>query len=222
MNISKRDLKLLLLLLGILIFIGTYVFVYNHFNDQTTSIESDITTLTPRLEQLQGYYNNLSTYQEGIESCKTDLASGMSSYPNDVRSEDAIMYAVNLEKEIGVTISSASFGDAVSLMSIRGVVSNEDGSYTITPFNANYKAITYSFNLSYQQLKNTINYINRTANCTKLDNVSISYDSETGELNGSITVNKYYITGADTLYHATDVPSVSIGTDNIFHTITTH
>jgi hypothetical protein len=145
----------------------------------------------------------------------------MAHYPSDVRPEDEIMYAVDLEDEVGLSISSAAFGDPELVMQLRGIMEADDGSYTVVPLSAYRSTMDCACTLNYQELKNAVDYINFTQDCTRLNNVSVSYDSETGELMGTISIDKYFITGLDDEYHETYVPPMSLGTDNIFGTITT-
>ena len=52
-----------------------------------------------------------------------------------------------------------------------------------------------------------------------LDNVNASFDSSTGNLSGSITVNLFFMAGTGQTYTEPDAGSVAYGTDNIFGTI---
>ena len=52
-----------------------------------------------------------------------------------------------------------------------------------------------------------------------LDNVNASFDSSTGNLSGSITVNLFFMAGTSQTYTEPDAGSVAYGTDNIFGTI---
>ena len=52
-----------------------------------------------------------------------------------------------------------------------------------------------------------------------LDNVNASFDSSTGNLSGSITVNLFSMAGTGQTYTEPDAGSVAYGTDNIFGTI---
>ena len=52
-----------------------------------------------------------------------------------------------------------------------------------------------------------------------LDNVNASFDSSTGNLTGTMTINIFSMTGGSTSYSAPDAGSTVYGTDNIFGTI---
>jgi hypothetical protein len=219
MNLSKRDVKLLLILLGILLFIAVYVFVYLRVNDKTGAMEAETAALQPRLTELRGYFDSLSVYEAGIGEGKTLLGEKLKGYPNDVRAEDGVMYAVELENNAGLDITNAAFGEPNLVMELRGILDDGHGGYTPAPFSAYRRTFAYSCELSYRELKEAVAHIRDTAMCTRLNNVSVSYNSETGELIGSIAVDKYFITGADGDYHETVVPDMPLGTDDIFGTV---
>ena len=67
MKISKRDAELLLALAGLVVFLLLYLFVFNTFQTRTDTVQQEITTLQPQLQQLEDIYANLATYQSGIE-----------------------------------------------------------------------------------------------------------------------------------------------------------
>lgn len=80
---------------------------------------------------------------------------------------------------------------------------------------------TLQFQCTYNSLKEAVKYLaNQTGRMT-LNNVNASFDSATGNLSGSMAVNLYYMTGANTSYYEPDAGSVAYGTDNIFGTIET-
>jgi hypothetical protein len=219
MKISGRDRKLILILVGILIFVLNYVFVYSRFNDMADTAAADNTALKPQLATLQGYYQNLSQYQSKITADQQIIQTQMALYPNDVRSEDGIMYTADIEQNLGVKIDSVSFAEPETVMQIRGITSGANGTYTQVPMTAFRRAITFNCSMSYEQLKKVVHYIYATQNYTKLNTVTVSYDSGTGNLSGNFIVDKYYITGGDTVYHQTQVPSMNLGTDNPFGTV---
>jgi len=219
MNLSKRDQKLIIILLGIVIFAAAYAGVYLNFTNKTTALEAETAALAPRLSELQGYYNSLGTYEKGIEESRAVITENLMQYPEDVRPEDEIMYAVSLEKDVGLFIGSAAFGEPEQVMALRGITETEDGSYSVLPLSAFRRRMDCACSLNYAQLKRTVKYINETPLCTRLNTVSVSYDAETGGLTGTMTIDKYFITGINDAYVETYVPQMPLGTDNIFGTI---
>lgn len=221
MNISKRDLKLILILLSILIFVIAYFAVYSSFNTKAEAVQAEIKTLQPSLAELENHYNNLGAYEQTIETDTRVIADELARYPNAVRSEDLIMYAVNLEDEVGLSVQTAAFSGPQPVMALKGMVDDGNGVVTAMPLMAYRNAMSISATLTYQQLKSMIDYVNYTKNTAKLNTVNVSFNAETGELLGTMILDRYFITGSDTTYHETEVPFTGLGTDNIFGTITT-
>jgi hypothetical protein len=220
MTISKRDAKLLLCLLGIGIFLLFYLAVYGNLNSQAEKVRADTAALMPELTELRGYNTNRETYQKGIDDAKALISELSVRYPNDVRAEDKIMFASALEQQVGLHISDASFSDPVLLLEFPTVQENGDSHVTV-PLSAYSSGMSISCTMTYPELKAAINYVYSQGYVQSLDSVSVSFDSATGELYGSMSILKYYITGADSTYHPTEVPDFPTGTNNIFSSITT-
>lgn len=75
------------------------------------------------------------------------------------------------------------------------------------------------FTGTYASLKDMVNYLADQSGRMTLDNVNASFDSSTGNLTGSITVNMFSMAGTGKTYTEPDAGSVAYGTDNIFGTI---
>jgi hypothetical protein len=219
MNLSVRDQKLILILLGIVIFIGVYLGVYSNYDKKAEALEQEMAALQPRLSELQAYRDKSEEYRRGIDEAKEIISAELGQYPNDVRSEDMLMYAVELENEVGLNVSSAAFTEAEYIMDLRSVREKADGSYETVAVSAYRSSMDVACSLTYPELKNTIEYINYTPYCTRLNSLAVSYDAETGELTGSVKIDKYFITGLDDTYYETYVPPMPLGTSNIFGTI---
>lgn len=218
MTISKRDAKLLLILLGIIILLVGYLAVYNPYVNKTEAVEAETAALQPELTELQGYYQNLDTYEAGIDSAAGTIDNEMANYPTDVRPEDLIMYAIKLEDKIGLSVSSISFSGAEDILDFQLPVKADDGTYSLRDVSAYSSGMTVNCNLGYQQLKDMIDYIADTEHRTSLDTVSVNFNSEDGKLIGTATINKYFVAGADETYVPTEVPNVPLGTDDLFGT----
>lgn len=78
---------------------------------------------------------------------------------------------------------------------------------------------TMQFTGTYASLKDMVDYLADQTGRMTLDNVNASFDSSTGNLSGSITVNLFFMAGTSQTYTEPDAGSVAYGTDNIFGTI---
>lgn len=219
MNISKRDQSLLLTLAGLLVFLAAYLGIYNNLNSKTETVKSEISSLQPRLTELREHYNNLASYEAGIDESIEHVETALEKYPDDVRPEELLMYAIALENDVGLEIRSVSFAPAEPVSRFQIVREGENGNEFV-PMAAMRTGFSADCGLSYPELKRLINYIYATKHCTTLDSVSINYSAENGELAGTVQLSKYFVSSMDYSYEPTKVPDVPQGTSNPFGTFT--
>lgn len=215
MKITQKDIRLLLVLAGVLILLVTYLSVYQPLTERTEALETQVEELQPKLEQMREFASNLEKYRAETASIKQQIVEQLQHYPNAVRTEDEIMYAKQLEDSIGLSISKAEFNPAELLYQWNGIA-DEDSAYEVVPLNGYRKTITYADRMTYQQMKKLIPFIYKTQDATAIDSLTVNYDSDTGGLSGTLVLAKYYITGLDDTYYATDVGKVAYGSSNLF------
>ena len=75
---------------------------------------------------------------------------------------------------------------------------------------------TYNFETSYTGFKNLVDYFTFLPGRSTIAEVTLGYDSNTGLLNGTATINRYSLTGTGTMYTEPQFPTVATGRQNIF------
>lgn len=219
LNISKKDAKLLFILLGICILLVCYLTVYSPYTKKAEQTEAEIGQLRPVLTELQGHYANLSLYNAGIDNSREFIAEECEKYPTDVRSEDLIMYAIRLEEKIGLDITSIAFSDPVPALTFQSMKEDADGEEYACEMHAVQISMSITFNLTYEEFKELMDFIADTRYRTSLNNIAVSFDSESGGLTGSATIDKFFLTDGADEYSATSVPNVELGRDDLFGTV---
>ncbi len=217
MRISKRDQKLLLILFGLAVFLVSYLVICDSYNNKKAGITAQTEALQPRLDELRGYYSNLESYQKEIDRIESSVNSNLSQYPTDVRSEDMIMYANELEDKLGISVDELDLKDP-QVVAQFSVPKKTADSYKLVPVAAMQSGIDIKCHLNYQQMKKLINYIYNNSKQTTIDKISVSFDAETGGLIGTVTLEKYFVSSSDYKYTQTEIPTVKRGTDDPFGT----
>lgn len=217
MKISKKDQKMLLVLLGLLIFFAAYFGICKSYNAKKEDVKTQITELQVQSAQLQAYASNEGSYRSEIDKISSNINSELAKYPSDVRSEDLVMYVTKLEDTLGITVGSLSIAspEVVSQFSLPKASGN---SYEIDQISVVKTALTIKCGLSYAQFKKLIDSIYASSNKTDLASASLSYDQETGGLSGTIIIDKYFIASADYTYTPTNIPPVEKGVNDPFGT----
>ncbi len=75
---------------------------------------------------------------------------------------------------------------------------------------------TYNFETSYSGFKNLVDYFTHLPGRATIANISLGFDTTTGLLNGSATINRYSMTGTGAVYEEPSFPSVMTGRSDIF------
>ncbi|MEG1947316.1 MAG: hypothetical protein RR139_09520 [Lachnospiraceae bacterium] len=79
--------------------------------------------------------------------------------------------------------------------------------------------VNYNFAGTYAGMKTCMAYLLNTAQRKTLQNIALTFDSETGNLMGNMSVRFYALSGTDKVYEEPWIPSMPTGTDNIFGTV---
>lgn len=217
MKISKRDIKLLLILAGLLIFLLLYFTMFTHYQEKSAEVHTAISELEPQLAALEEQYLNLATYEQGIEDSRTAIAEQLTHYPADIENEDFLVYLLDMEKKVGLTMDSVSFDEPGLLLEFPCDV-EQDGELKRADLSAYRTGVVMTCTLNYPQLKQGIQYLYDSQQRTALDSVSLSYNAETGGLSGSFSISKYYINWDGAVYEPAIMPKTSKGVSDLFGT----
>lgn len=252
MKLAKRDLKILLILLGGIIIVIAFLYGYKPLEESNEKVLNEITGLRTKLQELQALAAKEEFYSSSTEEMKAEIEKLFDKFPADIKTEDCIMYAQKLETETKADVEGISFTpDTLAYSWGRGKVdenaqgnnaqqaassdTNAEADTTakadtaqnttqVTGASGNNKELfvtkmKLNYKSTYRELKGLINGIQTYKNRSALQTMEVSYDTETGNLTGSVELGMYSLTGLDKVYEAPSIPSMTIGTDNIFGTV---
>ena len=216
-NIFNQKTFLGVTLVGILILVMVYVFVYLDFTQRTEELENSNTELAATVRELEDYNTNMEAYKIEIEEIKAEINEIMEQYPADAREEDVIMLAVELQERNVIDF------DAINM-------EEKEGVYTVEPYLVTAAAIegldeslvftqkhaVYVNETTYTELKSVIRQIYESDNRIGIDNIVYTKNEEYGVLEGNIDVYFYSLAGTDKEYTAPDISDYISGTGDPF------
>ncbi|MDD7664376.1 MAG: hypothetical protein PUJ25_02080 [Lachnospiraceae bacterium] len=220
MTLQKKDIKLIIVLVGVLVLVIAYFAVFRTYRDKTDDLQSQIDSLQPELQQLREYDDHKQEYLDGIDAYKENAKSIMSSLPSSIWTEDQIMFLSMMEDDLDIEAQSEAFSDPTVLTQFSGTpLSDLDNYNDKVDMTAQKYQTTLSVNMDYNKFKDFIDYIYDEENMTGLDSVSLSYNAEDADLGISTVINQYSLSydGAEEETHS--VPEVSSGVSDPFGTI---
>jgi hypothetical protein len=195
-KITKKEINLLLVVLGIGLLVVSYMFVYSGYNERAESLHSEINRLRPELNDLQAKEAERGRYEAGIINARETLLTKQEEYDVQVLPEDWIMYIVELMKEYTLwSVDNLAMSVPQSLTTLytleRG---EEEGQYITTEKEAMITTAEISCLLSYEQLKRFVTYVYNSSNKTSLTSLSVTFDSQTRQLRGIASLSKCFLT----------------------------
>lgn len=213
-KLSLRDVNMILVVVALLILVATYFLVFTNFRDKNAALDAQLTERKAHLTELQGYYNNLKTYEQGTANGKRNISQNLSKLPLDIKSEDFLVYIMDSVNEVNGTVSTVNFRDSVQVSNFNTVVNEKQ-----MPVTGYQVTAGFTGTMNYAQLKNYLDYVyDQSDNVTFINNFTLTTDQSARTLNVSFDLSKYYIDYEGGQYIPVPVPDVAIGVDDPFHT----
>ncbi len=130
MKVSKKDVLLLLGLLGILAVVCSYFLVFQPTMEKADAMEQENIELQARINDLSSKMENKESYIAETESMNREMDLVFKEFPIDVREEDSILLAINQELISPMLISSISIS-ACEPVVLQGEEEDVDHTYEI-------------------------------------------------------------------------------------------
>ena len=125
MNISTRDKKLLLMFSGVAVFGLGWFFGYRPQMEEAANIEAANKPLEERLSNLLELAGNRDFYISETENAQNKINEYVSKFPSDVKEENGIVLAQNIENSLGMQISNVGIATKEFVASIDGSTEEE-------------------------------------------------------------------------------------------------
>lgn len=213
MNISNRDKKLLLVLVGTLAIVAAVFLVYVPARDKRESLKAENEQLQVQVDELKQLQAEQAAYEAEITQMGEEITRLTKEFPADTKEEDAIFFAHNMEQNIegDLTISAVTMGNPEAVVSATGDAGSEYTMYLTRN--------GYEYSANYLAMKNFIKTINSQQNKTTIESMSASYDGSSGLLSGTFETNFFTMSGTERTYTVPALPSVGKSTSNLFKTL---
>lgn len=237
--LSKKDQCLLIGLLGAIFLFVAWYFVYTPLQEKTMALETENVALKAKADLYQSINANLPKYEEGIVTFEQQIAEIGNRYPVHISREDEIMFLANMENVYSndlavenITMSAvvevvadsvaaeAAPAPEAAAEAATDVAAAPAESEVVIPEVHMYKQpVNYSFRCTYDGAKEMITYVLGQSQTKAIEGMSLAFDSETGNLMGTLDLNQYYMMGLEKEYQAVPVPVVPKGVNDVFHTV---
>lgn len=241
MSISDRDKKILLVFIGILVFGLVYFFPIRGYMNDTEKLKAENISLNPRLTDLQEKAARETEIKNETADLRSKTAKAIAKFPSLLRTENEIMAIVKLEKELKIEVPSITVTapvevqTAVSADSVPEAAQPENSETasveatddtavaTAAGIASKYTLYDMSTNIDYKggykSMKKFLKKIAKSSDKKSINTVSLSFDEKTGNLDGNIVYDSYFLLGSDRPYEEIITKTIKHGKKNIFGTV---
>ena len=218
----SNDIKVffLVFVLVILAAVLAYFYLYMPMTEDRNELLKENHTLETKLITLKNKSQKETEFINGITASNSEMEAVLNKYSAGNTPEKSIMMAARMEEEVKIHFPNLSFTEpsVVSSVQMPVVMKNEAGEYVTAYYDVNLlkETLTTSYVCTYEQLKEMIKFINGYPERMNIDAITVSYDSVTKGLTGSLTLNLFAVTGTDKAYLAPEINALRFGKENIF------
>lgn len=127
---SRKDVLLLIGLLGVLVAVAGYFLAYKPNTEKTEKLKAENEQLQQRVIDLGQKMKNKGTYIEETESMNQEMQAIYQLFPVDTREEDSILLAINQELLAPMKVESVAINTLEEVPFLDDVQEDEEVEYT--------------------------------------------------------------------------------------------
>ena len=232
-KLSEREKNLLFILLIFIILFCSYQFGYVKLTGKIDTLSSENLELSVKLNDLKQKDVAKEKYIEETNKMLADTQDMFNHLAASMTQDKNTIFVTKLEKEADMIVSAISFGDITHIYDSNREMNNttdqtandtSNGSDT-TDVTAERKglkgyqsSITINYQTNYSGFKKAIDFINNYHEKMRIQSITAAFDSTTGNLTGTITIDLFMVSGEGREAELFDIYGIDLGTDNIFGT----
>ncbi len=216
-GIGAKKISQYVTLLGVVLLVCVYFFVYKEYQNKSDALESSNNSLSQKVSELKIYYDNLSTYEEEMELMRTKINERLEEFPVDVKEEDMIALAIKSHEKAEIYYNSINMAEREVLKFIPIEIVAGAGMEELQQEIAFVeRTSTYVNSVDYTNLKECIKMINNMPERMVIENITYGRNKDTNLLDGSISVTFYSVSGTNREYIPQRLENYESGLANLF------
>ena len=190
---------------------------------ETTNYEADTLALVAKFPSFLQVENEIMDIVGLEKELKVEVPLITVNTPVEMKASDAPEVAEATEAPQEGTAEEAPEASPEEASTTEAPVADETG---VAPAVANkYKLYDMSTNINYKggydSLKKFLDKIAKSSDKKSINSVSLTFDNKTGNLDGNIVYDSYFLVGSDRPYEEIITKTIRHGTKNIFGTVDT-
>ena len=226
-KISDRDKKILFIVGGLAILALAYFLGFQKMMEKRSTLVEENITLEQEVNKLLGMVANKAKVEQETQQYQTDREKILANYPPELRTQDVIYQLDLMEQEVknlvleteGYTMNQIFFSNGALLdaaVQDVAVAPADTTGGTATAITGYRSDINTTCKTDYKSLIKMIDFINNNENRMVIDNVTLNQGEGEKQINCSMTLKMYAVSGTEKEYKDPAVPSGKTGKDELF------
>ncbi len=214
MKLGNKEKNLIKGLIGIVLAVLVWMFVASPIKEKKEALAAENETLKVTKDEYEAVNAQKAKYEEGMTALQAEREELLKDYPSGMLREDEIMYWANMERaNTGQLALSAIAMDGFSEVIVGEPPTEEEGATQLHLFRA---PVNYTYKSTYDGLKSMVDYVFAQNDKKSIEAVNASFNPETGNIEGTMNMNMYYMIGTGKDHTPATIPSVPTGVSNVF------
>lgn len=217
MKIAKRDIAIIMIVLGALVAFCSYKFFFSGALDVVEEENAKQEELQEEIDKVAAVAGTETKMKNEVKKWSDEIDAMIAKYDPYYEIEDGILWMKQIEDDGIAAISEYGVGEPVYATTITGQGDFSKKIYLqgTTSYTMNYTVVDYD------ALKDFIDYIAKGKNKKGEDGMktiqSMTFNvTEVGYITGTVTMTVYVMADGSVVYEAPDIPGVTLGVDPIF------
>jgi len=215
MKLGAKEKNLIIGLIGVVIAVVVWMFVASPLKDKKDALVSENASLKVTKDEYEAVNAQRKKYEEGITSLTDEREELLEAFPAGMAREDEIMYWANMERDnmgqLGLLAISMSSLEEVFVDEYKG--SSGEGATQLHLYKA---PVHYVYLSTYEGLKSMVKYVFAQDDKKSIEGLKVDFDATTGNLEGYIDINMYYMVGTGNEVEPVVIPQPATGVSNVF------
>ena len=215
MKLGNKEKNLIKGLIGIVLAVLVWMFVASPIKEKKEALAAENETLKVTKDEYEAVNAQKAKYEEGMISLKAEREDLLEDYPSGMIREDEIMYWANMERGNAgqLALSSIAMEGFSEVVVGEPPAAGEEGATQLHLYRA---PVNYAYKSTYDGLKGMIDYVFAQNDKKGIQALSASFNPETGNIEGNMNMNMYYMVGTGKEHTPSTIPTVPTGVSNVF------
>lgn len=209
---NKREIRILLIVLGVIIFVLVFQLGFKPMSEDNESKMAQRIQMETQVNQLQILWNQKEAKQKEMLEFERSNEAILRDIPSYVSQEDQILYVQDLEN---IDFQVTAMAMAANVEAYKFNVNFINQAYMgQSMMNAQ---LTLNYKGTYDQIKDLCKRIQENGNKDIIQTIDMAFDRDTGKITGTLVINQYARMGdTQESYNAPSIDGVTQGKGSVF------